>query len=201
MRVIKRYPNRKLYDTTARQYVTLQAIRDLVGQGETVQVVDSRTGKDVTKGALSKIVLENEMNNGGGLPASFLTELIKKPGKTVMGFLKKGLEAGATYRHWAEGELDKSVKNITKAAKGSLSNADELRQELTNRFRALKEAQETAIKSGVEKALHTLNLPTRGDMDNLQSRLSDMESRLDGLLGNGHGAKGKVKVKNARKKA
>src|SRR5437868_12402103 len=120
MRVIKRYPNRKLYDTQERQYVTLQLIRQLVGQGEQVQVLDSRTGKDVTKGALSKIVLEKEMENGGGLPTSFLTEIIKKSGSTVLGYLKKSWEAGAGARQWAEDEIDKSVKRLAKLDKLSI---------------------------------------------------------------------------------
>ena len=54
---------------------------------------------------------------------------------------------------------------------------------------------ERRIKAGVEKALHTINLPTRGDLDELRTRLNRMESRLDGLLSNGHGKKKSVKVK------
>ena len=200
MRVIKRYPNRKLYDTSARQYVTLQAIRELVGQGESVQVLDSRTGKDVTKGALSKIVLEKEMENGGGLPTSFLTDMIKRSGRTVMGYLKKSWEAGKEAATWAEDEVGGSMKGLVKLGKISVAEAENLRNELASKVNArLTEQQkmiETGIRAGLEKALHAVNLPTRHDIDEMRSRLSKMESRLDTLLdGNGDGKKVRVKTK------
>lgn len=189
MRVIKRYPNRKLYDTTARQYVTLQAIRELVGQGEVVQVVDSRTGKDVTKGALSKIVLEKEMENGGGLSTSFLTDMIKKSGRTVMGYIKKSWEAGQEAASWAGDEVDRSVKGLVKLGKITVTEAETLRNDITSKVRTRLSEQEQMIerniRMGVEKALHSVNLPTRSDLDEVRSRLNKMEARLDSLLGNG----------------
>ena len=193
MRVIKRYPNRKLYDTNARQYVTLQAIRDLVGQGEVVQVVDSRTGKDVTKGALSKIVLEKEMENGGGLPTSFLTDMIKRSGRTVMGYLKKSWEAGREAAAWAEDEVGGSMKGLVKMGKLSIAEADALRADLAAKVKTRLSEQEQLIerglKAGIEKAMHTINLPTRQDLDEVRSRLSKMEARLDSALGNGDSKK------------
>lgn len=195
MRVIKRYPNRKLYDTSARQYVTLMAIRELVGQGELVQVVDSRTGKDVTKGALSKIVLEKEMENGGSLPTSFLTDMIKKSSRTVMGYLKKSWEAGTEAAHWAGEEVDRSVKGLVKMGKMTVAEADTLKNDLTAKVRARLAEQEAmierAVRTSFEKALHTINLPTKGDLDEVRTRLNKMEARLESLTGNG--AKGKKK--------
>ena len=197
MRVIKRYPNRKLYDTNARQYVTLQAIRELVGQGEVVQVLDSRTGKDVTKGALSKIVLEKEMENGGGLPTSFLTDMIKRSGRTVMGYLKKSWEAGKEAATWAEDEVGGSVKGLVKMGKLTISEAENLRNDIANKVKTRLAEQEQLIerglKAGIEKAMHTINLPTRADLDDVRSRLSKMEARLDTVLGDGNGKKAKRK--------
>lgn len=197
MRVIKRYPNRKLYDTSARQYVTLQSIRELVGDGEIVQVVDSRTGKDVTKGALSKIVLEKEMENGGGLPTSFLTDMIKRSGRTVMGYLKKSWEAGKEAAAWAEDEVGTSMKGLVKMGKLSISEADNLRSDITSKVKSRLAEQEAlierGIKAGLEKAFHTINLPTRHDLDEVRSRLSKMEARLDSVLDNGATRKTKRK--------
>ena len=197
MRVIKRYPNRKLYDTSARQYVTLQAIRELVGQGEVVQVVDSRTGKDVTKGALSKIVLEKEMENGGGLPTSFLTDMIKRSGRTVMGYLKKSWEAGKEAAAWAEDEVGGSVKGLVKMGKLSIAEADALRNDIAAKVKTrLSENEqliERGLKAGIEKAMHTINLPTRQDLDEVRSRLAKMEARLDSALGNGDAKKKRAK--------
>lgn len=195
MRVIKRYPNRKLYDTSARQYVTLQAIRDLVGQGEVVQVVDSRTGRDVTKGALSKIVLEKEMENGGGLPTSFLTDMIKRSGRTVMGYLKKSWEAGKEAATWAEDEVGGSLKGLVKLGKLSISEAENVRNDIVGKVNARWAEQqkmiESGIRTGLEKAMHSINLPTRQDLDDVRSRLSKMEARLDSILD--HGGNGKTR--------
>lgn len=189
MRVIKRYPNRKLYDTSARQYVTLQAIREMVGSGENVQVVDSRTGRDVTKGALSKIVLEKEMESPGGLSTSMLADMIKRSGRTVMGYLKKSWEAGKEAAAWAEDEVGTSVKGLVKMGKLSISEADNLRNDIASKVKARLAEQEQLIQrglaAGMEKALHSINLPTRQDLDEVRARLAKMESRLDDVLGNG----------------
>lgn len=189
MRVIKRYPNRKLYDTSARQYVTLQAIREMVGSGENVQVVDSRTGRDVTKGALSKIVLEKEMESPGGLSTSMLADMIKRSGRTVMGYLKKSWEAGKEAAAWAEDEVGTSVKGLVKMGKLSISEAENLRNDIASKVKARLAEQEQLIQrglaAGMEKALHSINLPTRQDLDEVRARLAKMESRLDDALGNG----------------
>ena len=68
MPVIKRYPNRKLYDTTAKQYVSLEGIADLVRQGAEVQVVDHATGEDLTTLTLTQIIVEQERLQSGFLP-------------------------------------------------------------------------------------------------------------------------------------
>lgn len=197
MRVIKRYPNRKLYDTSARQYVTLQAIRDMVGDGENVQVVDSRTGRDVTKGALSKIVLEKEMESPGGLSTSMLADMIKRSGRTVMGYLKKSWESGKEAAAWAEDEVGTSVKGLVKMGKLSISEAENLRNDLTNKVKARLLEQEQLIQrglsAGIEKALHAINLPTRQDLDDVRARLAKLEAHLDAALGNGDGKKAKRK--------
>jgi polyhydroxyalkanoate synthesis repressor PhaR len=83
MPVIKRYPNRKLYDTEAKQYVTLEAIAALIRQGEEIQVVDHTTGEDLTAITLSQIIFEQEKKLSGFLPQAVLTGLIQAGGDTL----------------------------------------------------------------------------------------------------------------------
>ncbi|MBI4864832.1 MAG: phasin family protein [Candidatus Riflebacteria bacterium] len=183
MRVIKRYPNRKLYDTTARHYVTLQLIRDIIGKGEAVQVVDSRTGKDVTKAALSKIVFEKEMADGGSLPASFLTDLIQKSGRTVMGYIKKSWAAGVEVAHRAEKEINRKVSRAAKAGKVSLAEVADMHKEFLDKVKSKFSEQETYIeeqfKSAVEKAIRSAGLVTRSDLACLDEKIRTLKSRLD----------------------
>lgn len=83
MPTIKRYANRKLYDTEAKRYVTLDDLAAFVRQGEEVQVVDHATGEDLTSQTLFQIIFEEEKKIGGLLPHVFLTRFIRAGGLTL----------------------------------------------------------------------------------------------------------------------
>lgn len=83
MPVIKRYANRKLYDTEAKRYVTLDDLADFIRRGEDVRVVDYATGDDLTSVTLFQVVFEEEKKIGGLLPQIFLTRLIRAGGDTL----------------------------------------------------------------------------------------------------------------------
>jgi polyhydroxyalkanoate synthesis repressor PhaR len=76
MRTIRRYSNRKLYDTHESHYVTLQALAALVRSGEDFQVVDHGTNRDLTTATLAQIIFEEE-KRGSRLPASELRRIIQ----------------------------------------------------------------------------------------------------------------------------
>jgi len=75
--VIKRYSNRKLYDTQESRYVTLEELEELIRAGREISVVDVSTGEDLTSVTLAQIILENERNHRATLPTAFLHQLIK----------------------------------------------------------------------------------------------------------------------------
>lgn len=83
MQVIKRYPNRKLYDTEAKRYITLDGIADIIRSGHEVQVIDHATGEDLTALTLSQIIFEQEKRRSGYLPLSLLTNLIQAGGSHI----------------------------------------------------------------------------------------------------------------------
>lgn len=83
MPVIKRYPNRKLYDTEAKRYVTLEYIAALIQANEDVLVVDHETGEDLTNLTLSQIIFEQEKKGTGLLSRPLLTNLIRTGGDTL----------------------------------------------------------------------------------------------------------------------
>lgn len=82
-RLIKRYENRKLYDTEASAYVSLSDIADLVRQGETVQVIDNVTGDDLTAQTLTQIILEEGKQGKHVLPTDLLHDLLRRSGEVV----------------------------------------------------------------------------------------------------------------------
>jgi polyhydroxyalkanoate synthesis repressor PhaR len=83
MPVIKRYANRKLYDTDSKRYVTLEDLADFIRQGEDVRVVDHVTGEDLTSTTLLQVIFEEQKKIGGLFPQVFLTRLIRAGGDTV----------------------------------------------------------------------------------------------------------------------
>jgi polyhydroxyalkanoate synthesis repressor PhaR len=83
MPLIKRYANRKLYDTETKRYVTLDDLAAFIRQGQDVRVVDHATGEDLTSQTLFQIIFEEEKKIGGLLPQLFLTRLIRAGGSTL----------------------------------------------------------------------------------------------------------------------
>lgn len=74
--VIKKYANRRLYDTSASRYVNLEDIATLVRNGKEVQIVDAKTGEDVTRVTLTQVIVEDAKDQPAGLPVELLRQLI-----------------------------------------------------------------------------------------------------------------------------
>ncbi len=74
--VIKKYGNRRLYDTSASRYINLDDIARMVRKGKNVQVVDARTGEDLTRVTLTQIIMEDAKEQPSGLPLELLRQLI-----------------------------------------------------------------------------------------------------------------------------
>src|ERR1051326_441374 len=95
--VIKKYPNRRLYDTASRRYVNLDDLAALVRGGTEVQVVDARTGEDLTRIVLTQIIVEDAKDQPGGLPLELLRQLIMafdRAGREfIMWYLKSAFNA------------------------------------------------------------------------------------------------------------
>lgn len=82
-RRIKRYDNRKLYDTESSEYVSLSDIAVLVRRGETVEVVDNATGEDLTAQTLTQIILEEGKEGREVIPSDLLHQLLRRSGEMV----------------------------------------------------------------------------------------------------------------------
>lgn len=74
--IIKKYANRRLYDTSTSSYVTLDHLSELVRSGADFEVRDAKTGEDLTRSVLTQIIYENETKGEGALPLNFLRQLI-----------------------------------------------------------------------------------------------------------------------------
>src|SRR6187431_428929 len=89
-RVIKRYSNRKLYDTRGSSYVTLLQIAEMIREGEDVQIIDNATKEDKTDVTLALIISEELRTKPRGIPLSTLKALIRNKGERILTQLREG---------------------------------------------------------------------------------------------------------------
>jgi polyhydroxyalkanoate synthesis repressor PhaR len=107
-RRIKRYDNRKLYDTETSEYVSLSDIADLVRGGETVEVVDNVTRQDITAQTLTQIILEEGKSGQDVIPSDLLHTLLRRSGEV----LDSGL-----------GQIRTTVDDLMQSSLGQLETA------------------------------------------------------------------------------
>jgi polyhydroxyalkanoate synthesis repressor PhaR len=87
-RVIKKYENRRLYDTEESRYVNLEEVAALIRGGAQIQVVDAKSGEDLTRHVMAQIIVEESRNDDGGPPLDFLRDLIKTQDQAQKDFLQ-----------------------------------------------------------------------------------------------------------------
>jgi polyhydroxyalkanoate synthesis repressor PhaR len=90
--VVKKYANRRLYDTRSSSYITLDNLAEMVRQGRDFVVYDAKTGEDITRGVLTQIIVEEEGKGRSLLPTAFLRQLIGFYGDQMQGLVPKYLE-------------------------------------------------------------------------------------------------------------
>ncbi len=182
MPVIKRYPNRKLYDTEAKRYVTLDEITYMIQEGANVQVIDHESGDDLTTLTLTQIILEQEKKSAGFLPRNLLTNLIRTGGDTVEQMLRS-IQVGLS-------RTDASPE-ARLAAGESLSEDFDEPEDAQEPDSAVENVEEG--KSSVERArqiaderltemLHLINVPSRKEVEALQVQLAVLSQRLEEML-------------------
>ena len=91
-RVIKKYPNRRLYDTEISSYITIEDVRQLIIDGENFEVVDARSGEDLTRQVLLQIITEHEQDGEPMLSTQLLSQIIRFYGDSLQGFMGSYLE-------------------------------------------------------------------------------------------------------------
>ncbi|QGU34019.1 polyhydroxyalkanoate synthesis repressor PhaR [Thermochromatium tepidum] len=92
-RIIKKYPNRRLYDTEVSRYITLADVRDLVMSGQPFRVLDSANDSDITRAILLQIMLEEESGGQPLFSATMLAQIIRFYGGTLQGAFTRYLES------------------------------------------------------------------------------------------------------------
>jgi len=114
--VIKKYGNRRLYDTSGSRYVNLDDIAAMIRQGKTVQVVDATSGEDLTRVILTQIITEDAKDKPTGLPLELLRQLIVATDQTrqefIMWYLKSAFDTYHTVQDAVQSRLSEMQSAI-----------------------------------------------------------------------------------------
>ncbi len=101
--VVKKYANRRLYNTESSSYITLDNLAELIRGGRDFVVYDAKTGEDITRGVLTQIIVEEESKGRAMLPTAFLRQLIGLYGDSMQGLVPRFLEqAMSSFAHQQE---------------------------------------------------------------------------------------------------
>src|SRR4051812_2310973 len=183
-KTIKRYTNRKLYDTVESRYVTLDEIAQMIKAGAEVKIIDNRSKEDLTSVTLAQIIFEEEKKRSQ-MPLGVLREIIRHGGEAVAGFYaeKAGTLVGKVgeLRNKTEtirDELEQKVRGVTGMfRKEGEGTANPVKEAMAAGERAVDELRgkvDTAVKSVVE----TLGGPASAEIDRLQKRVQELEKKL-----------------------
>ena len=146
-RTIKKYANRRLYDTADSRYVTLEDLRQLVVNGERFEVVDARDGTDITRTILLQIIVEQEEKGQPLLSTRLLEQLIRYYGDNLQRFVGSYLDKSMDFFNDQQHVLQSQMDNLLQAAPSSVW------QEIAKRNLALwSDMQQDLMKSFVKTA-------------------------------------------------
>ena len=181
--LIKRYANRKLYNTDASRYITLKGIAELLDAGEEVHVVDNETGEDITSVALSQILVDRKRSNTTP-PDTLLSQIFGRGGDVLYGALRRSMDDAQD----GIGEIQDRVRRIVKLGDRSdseIKSQDKSAGHERRRFGEwLAHAApdiEHMVQNAVEQVFRLLDLPRRSDVEALNANLERVAQAIETL--------------------
>lgn len=179
--IIKKYANRRLYDTSASKYVTLDHLSELVREGKDFKVLDAKSGEDLTRSVLAQIIFDQENRAEGVLPVSFLRQLIQFYGDSFQSMLPAYLEMSMKgfaqqhekwreYMHSTLGDAEKADAFDAQVRKNM-----EMFEETMRFFTPYPAPQPEKTAKSAEKS----EAPSPADaIQSLQQQMLDMQKQL-----------------------
>jgi len=178
MVTIKRYPNRKLYNTEAKQYITLEGVADLIRQGAEIQVVDHASGEDLTALTLTQIILEQEKKQSGLLTNSFLTGLIRSSSDKLSA-VQRSLMSPASFWHQIDEEIKSRIQALARQGEISEKDAKSLIEKMIQQGARQVSRLSTMDEAALESYLRRQQVPTQEDVDRLHAQIEELTTKID----------------------
>ena len=189
--VIKKYANRRLYNTASSSYVTLEHLSEMVKKGVDFVVYDAKTNEDITRTVLTQIIFEEESQGESLLPIQFLRQLIGFYGNSMQAFLPSYLELSLSAFTQQQEQLRSQLSSIGQTS-GMGAYEDQVRQNLALFDRAMKMFSPFAYAKAGEAGAATAQPPpapaapkaepSQDDaMAELRKRMEEMQAQIEKL--------------------
>jgi polyhydroxyalkanoate synthesis repressor PhaR len=162
--VIKKYANRRLYDTESSSYITLERLAEMVRQKRDFQVVDAKSGEDITHNVLTQIIVDEEARGENMLPVNFLRQIISLYGGSMQSFVPQYLEASLE-------ALQRNQSQMREAMTGALA---------ANPF---AEMAKRNMASGLKPTGPKETAQPKDELAELRAQLAEMQRKLDKIGG------------------
>lgn len=163
--IIKKYANRRLYNTESSSYITLDDLAKMTRDGREFQVVDAKSGEDITHNVLTQIIMDEETNGTSMLPAGFLRQIISMYGDSMQAMVPQYLEASMN-------AFRQNQKQFRTALEGALTSGPI--GELAKRNIAMFEAATSAFRPRTKKA-------ESDEVAELKAQLAALQAKIDKL--------------------
>lgn len=176
MRTIKKYANRKLYDSEEKKYISMDSLAELIRSGEEVRVIDNSTGDDITVAILSQLLGRQNAARGSTLPAATLLEMLQRGSGTLVEYARKSLTIGHSALNLAEDELDHLLNLLTGDRQLSESEGRKIKDDILTYAGHFKQWAAEHIEQSVNEVMAKMKLATRDQIDALADRVGALES-------------------------
>jgi polyhydroxyalkanoate synthesis repressor PhaR len=197
MHKIKKYANRKMYDTHDKRYVTMAQLSELIKQGEEVMVIDNRTGEDITAAIISQLIGRDNKEKDKTVSSQLLMQLLRKGGDTLTDYAKKYMSLWQGAFNMAEDEVTPLVNRLVKNKELSISEAVKLKKEIMGYTSSLKSWISDSIDKRVGEVLQSMNLATNHHLNELSVKVDALSKKVRQL----EKAQAPAKKKPPKKKA
>ena len=178
MPLIKRYANRKLYDTEAKRYITLEGIAELIRQQQDVKVVDHETGEDITALTQAQIIFEQERKLRGGVPRTVFTNLIQTGSDTITQ-VWHALVPPEEWKKAVDTDVERRVQALIQGGRitddEGLHMLDLLLQEV------LVKPERPAPLGTLDRLIKQKALPTQEQLEQLTKQVESLTSEVERL--------------------
>jgi polyhydroxyalkanoate synthesis repressor PhaR len=176
--IIKKYANRRLYNTQSSSYITLDHLAKMTREGVDFRVLDAKSGADITHQILTQIIMDEESSGEQMLPVGFLRQLISMYGNSMQGLLPHYLDA--SMEHFRSNQ-----QKLHKAFEESLGGSNPLAKLAQQNLAMFKAAAAAFMPGGAGEAGHAepgaSSDTTKDELAALRAQMAEMQKKLDAL--------------------